>query len=83
MFGILGFILIFILFVLLIGLVLIGNIFRFIFGWGKRSPKRYDGSQSGQSDYVHTSTASSASTPEKKKIFEDNEGEYVEFEEVE
>ena len=54
MFGILGFILIFILFVLLIGLVLIGNIFRFIFGWGKRSPKRYDGSQSGQSDYVHT-----------------------------
>ena len=83
MIGIFGFILIFILFILLIGFALLGSVLRFIFGLGRRSPKHYYGPQSCQSDHVHTSTTSSASTPEKKKIFDDDEGEYVEFEEVE
>ena len=34
MFGIIGFILIFILFIVLIALALVGNLIRFIFGWG-------------------------------------------------
>lgn len=83
MFGIFGTILIFILFILLIGFVLIGNVLRFIFGLGKRSPKHYYGPQTNQSDHAHTSTTSSTPAPEKKKIFGDDEGEYVEFEEVE
>lgn len=83
MFGILGFILIFILFILLIGLFFIGSIIRYIFGLGKRSPKHYYGQTSDQTDNAHTSTSSSASTNGKKKIFDEDEGEYVEFEEVE
>ena len=41
MFGIIGFILIFILFIVLIALALIGNVIRFIFGGGARTPKPY------------------------------------------
>ena len=81
MFGFLGFILLFILFIVLIGLALISNVLRFIFGLGKRTPKRSYGQESRQANHTHTSTTS-ASAPQKKKIFDDNEGEYVEFEEV-
>ena len=81
MFGFLGFILLFILFIVLIGLALISNVLRFIFGLGKRTPKRSYGQESHQANHTHTSTTSS-SAPQKKKIFDDNEGEYVEFEEV-
>ena len=81
MFGFLGFILLFILFIVLIGLALISNVLRFIFGLGKRTPQRSYGQESRQANHTHTSTTS-ASAPQKKKIFDDNEGEYVEFEEV-
>lgn len=42
MFGFLGFILIILLFIILLAFALIGNLFRFIFGLGKRAPKQYN-----------------------------------------
>ena len=85
MFGIIGFILIFILFIVLIALALIGIVIRFIFGWGRRTPKPYYGqdSRKDQSGNTYTSTTSSNNSTPKKKYFDDDEGEYVEFEEVE
>lgn len=80
MLGFLGFILLFILVVVLIGLLLIGNVLRYIFSFGRRTPKRYNGPTQSQADQTQTSASSSA--PQKKKIFDDDEGEYVEFEEV-
>ena len=80
MFGFLGFILLFILAIVLIGLLLIGNVLRYIFSFGRRTPKRHHGPTQSQADQTQTSASSSA--PQKKKIFDDDEGEYVEFEEV-
>lgn len=74
MFGFIGFILIFILFIVVLALVFLGHIIRSIFGLGKRAPQPQD----HKTDYT-----ASASTQKKKKVFDDNEGEYVEFEEVE
>lgn len=80
MFGFLGFILIFILLIIFIVLAFLGNILRMIFGLGKRAPKQYNQQQqTGHTDDFRSSTASSNG---KKKIFSDDEGEYVEFEEV-
>lgn len=83
MFGILGVILIFILLIILTGFALIGNILRFIFGFGKKASKYHYEKQANQTDTTYTSSTSSASASRKKKIFDDDEGEYVEFEEVE
>lgn len=81
MFGFLGFILMFILMIVLVGVVFIFNIIRTIFGLGRRTLKRYDFSQqtSGNGGGGTQSTASY----NKKKIFGNDEGEYVEYEEVE
>lgn len=43
MFGLLGFILLFVLFIVIIVLSLLGNIVRMIFGLGKRTPKEFNG----------------------------------------
>lgn len=77
MFGIIGFIFLFILLLVLFALVFLGNIIRMLFGLGRRAPKQYTSPQETSSP-----TGSTASTP-KKKIFGEDEGEYVEFEEVE
>lgn len=82
MFGLLGFILLFILVIILIGLALIGNVLRFIFGLGRRTPKHYYGQEASQANQTHASSTTSSTTTKKKKIFDDDEGEYVEFEEV-
>ena len=85
MFGFLGFILFFILLIFLIGLSLIGGLLRALFGLGKRAPhKRSYAYTSPDDEYTSTSSASSttSASSSKKKIFADDEGEYVEFEEV-
>ena len=82
MFGILGFILIFVFFVLLIVFALVSKVLRFIFGFGQRTPKYYNEQRVNQEDNIHSSTTSSAFSASKKKIFDEDEGEYVEFEEV-
>jgi Na+-transporting methylmalonyl-CoA/oxaloacetate decarboxylase gamma subunit len=83
MFGLLGFILLFVLFIVIIVLTLLGNIVRMIFGFGKRTPKQFNGHKNNANDYTNQQTNdSNNSTSGKKKIFGDDEGEYVEFEEV-
>jgi len=84
MFGFLGFILLFIFLIIIIVLTLLGNIVRMIFGFGKRAPKQFNGHKNYTNDYStnQQTNDSSNSTAGKKKIFGDDEGEYVEFEEV-
>jgi len=86
MFGFLGFILFFILVIVLLVFALLGNLVRAIFGLGRRAPKHYYGetntsSQEGQS-YSSNQSHQASSTISKKKIFTEDEGEYVEYEEV-
>ena len=86
MFGFLGFILIFILFIVLFVIAILGSFIRSIFGLGRRAPKHYYGetntsSQDGQS-YSSNQSQQASATISKKKIFTEDEGEYVEYEEV-
>lgn len=83
-FGFLGFIFILIIFIVLIALAFLGNIVRSIFGLGRRAPKQYNGEKTASSNTNgHSSSQETTAPPiNKKKIFADDEGEYVEFEEV-
>ena len=87
-FGFLGFILILVLLFVFFILAFLGNIIRSIFGFGRRTPKQYYGEKTASSTGTGDtySSTQSAQSPEpsngKKKIFADDEGEYVEFEEV-
>jgi hypothetical protein len=82
MFGLLGFILLFVLFIVVIVLSLLGNIVRMIFGLGKRTPKEFNGQNNNDYRTDEQTNDSNNSTTGKKKIFGDDEGEYVEFEEI-
>lgn len=98
MLHILGFLFIIIIAILVIGLSIIGSVFRSIFGLGgRRSSGTYQkGSgnyQSGGYSYNDrqqqsdsSATDSSAGTGRKpskrKKLFTEDEGEYVDFEEI-
>lgn len=82
MFGLLGFILLFVLFIIIIVLTLLGNIVRMIFGLGKRTPKEFNGQNNNDYRTDEQTNDSKNSTTGKKKIFGDDEGEYVEFEEI-
>ena len=87
MFGFLGIILILVLFVVLFVIAILGSFIRTIFGLGKRATHAFTGEKTSsnhtQSTYSSTQSAqSSESSNGKKKIFADDEGEYVEFEEV-
>ena len=84
MFGFLGFILLFVLFIIIIVLSLLGNIVRMIFGFGKRTPKQFNSQKDKTDDYntnQQTNDSNNSATG-KKKIFGEDEGEYVEFEEI-
>jgi hypothetical protein len=93
MFHLIGFTFIFIIFLLIFGLVAIVSIARtllsFFIGKGRKSSSNSRAytytSSSGddQSDSSHSSThKSSSSSQPHKKLFDDDEGDYVEFEEV-
>lgn len=85
MFGFLGFILIFILVIVLFAVALLGNLIRAILGLGRRTPKQSysnNSSASQESSYSFSRKNSENFASNKKKIFADDEGEYVEYEEV-
>ena len=98
MFGFLGFLLIIFLLVVFIGLTILSNILRVLFGIGKHTPYQSRTSTRPKQDtYTRSRTngegedyAESASSPNRrphspgnrKKIFADDEGEYVDYEEV-
>ena len=78
MFAIIGFILIFILFIFLFGITFIAAFVRGLFSRNKRNSNAYSQGYSQQqpkSDRVD-------GRPKRKKYFDDNEGECVDFEEV-
>lgn len=89
----LGCLFIFIFGIFLIGYGVVRSFFNFLFGGGSKGGRRgpQGGSPFGQSPRSHTSTSGNAhkesSHPNSRqrrsqKIFEKNEGEYVDFEEV-
>ena len=78
MFGFLGFILIFILLIVFVVIALLGNLVRAIFGLGKRAPKPFQGDTYQTSQQQTTSSSNNT----KKKIFTEEDGEYIEYEEV-
>lgn len=85
-FGFLGFIFILIILIVFIVLAFLGNIVRSIFGLGKRAPKHFYGDKTSsthtENSYTSTQSTKDSSSNAKRKIFSDDEGEYVEFEEV-
>lgn len=83
MFGILGFILILLLVIVLFAFALLGNLLRFVFGLGKRTPKYYNNqTSSNKNNEEYVSESVTQNKTERKKIFDKDDGEYVEFEEI-
>ena len=77
MLSIIGFILIFILFIFIFGITLIAAIVRGLFGRNKRNSYTQGTYQQQQASEDRID-----GRPKRKKIFDDEEGEYVDFEEV-
>lgn len=94
MFHILGFLFFIILVVLVIGLLILSKIVSLVFGFKRRIQGKNSGqrttysSQNYQSNPHQEETTDSYSTQgdtpvrQRKKIFDKDEGEYVEFEEI-
>jgi hypothetical protein len=88
MFHILGFLFIIIIAILLIGLSIIGTVIRSIFGLGGRrtsSSRGYSYNENGPSSNPtsgETELEEGEIHPKHKKLFSENEGEYVDFEEI-
>lgn len=75
-----------IIIVLVFGLSIISGILRLLFGFGRKSHTRsYTFGGGDRTSNTHSDASSSAasdSKPKHKKIFDKDDGEYVEFEEV-
>jgi hypothetical protein len=91
MFHLIGFAFIFIIFLLIFGIVAIVSIARtlisFFIGKGRKSGSdsrtyTYTGSSGDNQSDSHSSTHRPSSSLQHKKLFDDDEGDYVEFEEV-
>ncbi|MCD8181976.1 MAG: DUF4834 family protein [Bacteroides sp.] len=86
MFHILGFLFVIIIAILLIGLSIIGTVIRSIFGLGGR---RSSGTYQTRSENQQTNSSQNKTDPETdgtpskhKKLFSEDEGEYVDYEEI-
>lgn len=90
MLHIFGFLLILVIAVVVIGLAIVGSVFRTIFGLGKRGNSNRTYTYSTGRKHYHASdvdnkgeeTITENGSSKHKKIFSDEEGEYVDFEEV-
>ncbi len=92
MFHILGFIFFFVLIVLVLGVAVLSKIIRTVFGLGRRmtgsssaqshSQNQRSSSSNHRSSDNDESQQSARNTSGRKKIFDSDEGEYVDFEEV-
>ena len=89
MFHILGFIFFFILIILVIGLAILSKVIRTVLGVGRRmkgdESTRYNRSGSASQDFAQSQNTRSNNTSEgrrKGKVFDEDEGEYVDFEEI-
>jgi len=81
MFSFLGFIFFFVLIIIVFGLTIISGVLRALFGFGKRNSTRSNSGNSTDSA-SQNKKRSAQNTPKRKKVFEEDEGEYVDFEEV-
>ncbi len=81
MFHILGIIFFIIIFVLIIGFTIIYKIVRTVINVGKsgKTEEKNFGFDNSESDFK---TSGNKSPSSKKKVFDKNEGEYIEFEEI-
>ncbi len=96
MFGFLGFLLIIFLLIVFIGFTILGNILRVLFGIGSKRPlsnrtsthqkqNTYTQNQANDENEKFAESSSSnrhSSRANRKKIFDEDEGEYVDYEEV-
>lgn len=81
MFHILGFIFFIVLIVLLIGLFILLRILRF-FGIGKNQKRKYYYKDENQSAGFGQTSETIVDGVRKKKVFDRNDGEYIDFEDV-
>lgn len=79
MFHIIGFIILFILLVPLIGILILARILRFL-GIGRKKYNDMSSSSSQNSDIKSSDTVTGGI--KKKKVFEKSEGEYIDYEDV-
>lgn len=77
--SIFGFFFIILIIILIFGLSIISSIFRIFFGLGK---KTYKNSDKNYSDKQNSSQKTAYQQKKHKKIFDDDEGEYVDYEEI-
>ncbi|MBP1614782.1 MAG: hypothetical protein H6Q13_2230 [Bacteroidetes bacterium] len=73
---ILGFLFIIVIFIFVLGLSIVGSILRVLFGFGKRS------SSTRQTTNREETEEQQKEQSKHKKLFGEDEGEYVDFEEV-
>ncbi|MCD8260546.1 MAG: DUF4834 family protein [Bacteroides sp.] len=81
---IIAFILIIFVLLLFIGLSLIGSVIEFflrLLGLGRKTTSRYSQQRTDSNQENHRNTESATSS-RRNKIFDEDEGEYVDFEEV-
>ena len=77
--SILGFLFFILIAIFVLGASILNSILRAIFGFGKRSNPSSNNTQSKETNQNENMADNSA---KRKKLFDKNEGEYVEFEEV-
>ena len=92
MFHLLGFLFIIFIVILVVGLTIVGSVFRAIFGFGRRrpaSPRSTHTYRNSHTESQHTNANSNEEVSKEqtdgrhnRKIFTKDEGEYVDFEEV-
>lgn len=84
MFHIIGFIFLFIIAIVLIGVLILARILRLL-GFGKKRYNKYYNNDMGYSSTRDADAESSDAVTgrvKKKKVFDKNEGEYIDFEDV-
>lgn len=88
-FPIIGFILLIILVFIVIGLTILSKVIKTILGLGQKmtgkkpsSAYTSSGRNDGQADASYTADNTSRDSVKKKKVFDSDEGEYVDFEEI-
>lgn len=83
MLSFLGFIFFFVLIIIFFGLTILSGILRALFGFGRRNSSSARSSSANEGKHTRENKKRNArNTPKRKKVFDDDEGEYVEFEEI-
>jgi len=84
MLSFLGFVFFFVLIIIFFGLTILSGILRALFGFGRRnSSSTRSSSTNNEGNYTNENKRGNArNTPKRKKVFDDDEGEYVEYEEI-